>query len=103
MPGTLVEATATVQCPHGGKVTPSRTSTRVFLSNVPATMVGVPWNAACPAQPPAATPCSVVPFAPGALRVLVEGLPAILNNTPGQCAPNGPASVIMTQQRVTGQ
>ena len=102
MPGTLVDGMAMVICPHGGKVTPARVSTRVTLGVAGATMVGAPWNAACPAQAPL-TPCSVVPFAPGAARVLVEGMPAILSDTEGNCAPNGPASITLTQERATGQ
>lgn len=91
-----------VQCPHGGKVSPTRTSLRVTLGNIAATVVGVPWSAACPAQPPL-TPCTQVPFAPGAMRVTSEGMAAILTSSVGNCAPNGPAIIGATQQRVTGQ
>lgn len=103
MPGNLVTAMAVVMCPHGGKVAPTKSSTRVTLSGQAATTVGAPWQATCPGKPPAVpTPCSVVAFSPGTLRVTSEGLNVILTDTIGQCTPNGPATISMTQTRAIG-
>jgi hypothetical protein len=102
MPGPLVEATAAVTCPHGGKVTPQRTSARVSIGGAPATTSAGPWSVACPLQPPA-TPCTLATFAPGALRVLIEGQPAILADTTGLCPPNGRVAIALTQARAVGQ
>jgi hypothetical protein len=102
VPGPLVTTAALVLCPHTFKATAQRPSTRVTIAGAPATTVGAPWQVACMVPEP--TPkCTLVTFAPGAARVLIEGFPAILKDTVGICPPNGNAQIPTTQQRVTGQ
>ncbi len=104
MPGFLAHLGATVICAHGGQAQPTSPNPRVLLSGQPAVTIAVPYVVAgCPFVPPAAGPCVTAQWVSGAVRVLVGGVPAVLQTSPSICAPTGtPLTVLVTQARVTG-
>lgn len=113
MGGFLVEETATIQCPHGGKVTITATNKRVTVSKMPVALVNDPTTvAACPFQVPIGTGTKPQPCVKGiwlvpAVRVKVMGQFALLKTSSGQCQsaeqiPQGPPMIAMTQIRVAG-
>jgi len=109
MPGPLVQVGATAICPHGGPVTILSTNTRVLVSGMPvATMSDTFMIAGCVFNISGAPhPCVKVQWLVPAVRVLVNGQPAILQTSTGLClaadqAPQGPPTIIVTQPRVIG-
>ena len=110
MPGFLVHVGATAICPHGGQVTVIPTSPRVLAGGQPvATLADTYLIAGCaftvpPGKP---QPCLTVRWLVPAVRVLVGGQPAILQDSAGLClspeqVPQGPPSVIVSQVRARG-
>ena len=112
MPGFLVQVGATLNCPHGAKVNITSTNLRVKVGGQPvATMSDLCVVAGCPFQlstvPPKPQPCVKVQWMAAALRVKVNGQPALLQDSKGICQsaeqiPAGPPIVAMTQTRVRG-
>lgn|SRR5690606_13540296 len=108
MPGTLVHVGATVLCTHGMPVQTVPGSARVLVSGMPvATMADQYLIAGCPFVLPggAPSPCIRVQWLVPAVRVLVNGMPPILNTSVGLClnpaqVPQGPPAVVTTQPRV---
>lgn len=110
MPGTLVQSTATGLCSHGAQVQFIGTSARVLVMGQPAVkatdthpVAGCPFTLPGPKPSPCVTASQFVP----AIRILVEGTPPILNTSVGlgkspEQAPQGPATVTVTQTRVVG-
>ena len=113
MPGTLVQSLATGACLHGGQIAATGTAARVLLSGQPAvkasdlhTVAGCPFQIPIPGGTKPSPCVTASQFVP-ATRVLVEGVPAILNTSLGvgkspEQAPQGPATFTVTQVRVTG-
>jgi hypothetical protein len=113
MPGALVQTLATGTCSHGGQLQAVGTGARVLLSGQPAVLAtDIHPIAACPFQIPVGagtkpSPCvTAAQFVP-ATRVFVLGVPVALNTSVGvgksiEQAPQGPASFVATQPRVTG-
>ena len=107
MPGFLFHVGAVATCPHGGPVTVIPTNARVLVSGMPAaTMADVYLVTGCPLTGPQG-PCVKVQWLAPAVRVLINGLPAILQLSAGvsQTAdqtPQGPVIVAGTQPRVSG-
>jgi hypothetical protein len=113
MPGTLVQTLATGTCLHGGQAVAAGTAARVLLSGQPAVKATDTHTVAgCPFQIPVGagtkpSPCVTASQFVPATRVLVEGVPAVLNTSPGigkspEQAPQGPVTFSVTQPRVTG-
>ena len=113
MPGFLVHVGASIQCPHAGQVSVTSANSRVRVSGQPvATLNDSYMVAGCPFQIPIGVgtkpqPCVTVRWLEPALRVRVNGQPAILNNSLGLCQsieqiPQGPPMVATTQMRVKG-
>jgi hypothetical protein len=110
MPGPLFHVGAVATCPHAGQITVISTNARVLVSGMPvATMGDVYLVAGCPftVPPGKPQPCIKVQWLVPALRVLVNGQPAILQTSVGICqspeqAPQGPPIVVSTQPRVLG-
>jgi hypothetical protein len=107
MPGTLLHVGAVALCPHGGPVNTVSTNARVLVSGMPvATMADQYLIAGCAFNVSGApSPCVRVQWLVPAVRVLVNGVPPILNTSPGLClnpaqAPQGPVVVTTTQPRV---
>ena len=110
MPGPIFHVGAAAICPHAGQVTTISTNARVLVSGQPvATMADSYLVAGCPftVPGPKPQPCVRVQWLVPAMRVLVNGQPAILQTSTGLCfspeqAPQGPPTVIATQPRVIG-
>ncbi|MGH4024790.1 MAG: hypothetical protein ACRDRV_09415 [Pseudonocardiaceae bacterium] len=104
MPGFLVHLGATVMCAHGGQAQPTAPNPRVLVSGQPVVTQAVPYVVAgCPFVPPAPGPCVSAQWILGATRVLVGGVPAVLQDSQAVCVPTGtPLAVVVTQVRVRG-
>ncbi len=108
MPGTLVHVGATIMCPHGGQVSIISTNTRVMVGSQPVATMGDTFTVAgCPFTIPGPTPqpCLTVQWLVPAMRVMINGQPAILQSSTGLCqsaVPQGPPNVVVTQLRVKG-
>lgn len=92
MPGPVLTQIATVLCAHGGQARPTSTLPRVLLSGAPGIAQSIPYVVtACPFNDDGTpSPCVTVP---GPLRppgVRSGGIPLLLRDSQGVCAPNGP-------------
>ena len=110
MPGFLFHVGASAICPHGGQVTTISSNARVLVSGMPvATFADVSVVAGCaftvpPGKP---QPCVKVQWLVPAVRVLINGQPALLQTSTGLCLsaeqiPGGPPVIVATQTRVVG-
>lgn len=110
MPGPLFHVGATAICPHAGQVTTISTNARVLVSGMPVATMGDTFlvaGCAFTVPPGKPQPCIKVQWLVPAVRVLVNGQPAILQTSAGLCQspeqiPQGPPTVIVTQPRVIG-
>ena len=110
MPGPILDAGATITCPHGGQVQVVPRAGRVRLGGKPpllvddvATVSGCAFNVSG-----APSPCLRVQWTLPAVRVKVEGSPVLVSSSVGLCvnaagAPQGPASLLGYQTRVTAR
>jgi hypothetical protein len=103
----ILDAGATISCPHGGQVTVVPRSTRVRLGGAAPLLVDdVAIVAGCAFNVSGApSPCLQVQWQAPATRVKVEGSPVLLATSIGLCtnaasAPQGPALVMGYQTRV---
>ena len=114
MPSLLAHQNAVAACPHGGqaKITPK--NKKVTVGQQPVAVVSdLTSVSACPFQVPIGTgtkpqPCVTIQWAMPATRVKVNGEPVLLSTSKGVCksaeqAPQGPPSISVTQQRVSGK
>jgi hypothetical protein len=105
MPGFLVHLGATVLCAHGGQAQPTSPNPRVLVGGQPVTTQPVPYVVAgCPFVPPAGNgPCVTAQWVVAATRILVGGVPAVLQDSQAVCVPTGtPLTVVVTQIRAKG-
>jgi hypothetical protein len=104
MPGFLVHLGATVLCAHGGQAQPIAPNPRVRVSGQPVATQPVPYMVAgCPFVFPANGPCVTAQWVVAATRVLVGGVPAVLQDSRALCVPTGtPLTVVVTQLRAKG-
>jgi hypothetical protein len=104
MPGFLLDAAATVLCPHGGRAQPTAPVARVLLGGSPAVSATAPHViTGCTLPPPAGGPCVTAQWVTGAVRVLSAGAPLLLADSLALCSPPSlPATVAATQTRVRG-
>ena len=104
MPGYLLHVGATVLCAHGGQAQPTTPDARVLAGGQPAVTMPPPYVVAgCPFVPPAPGPCVTAQWILAATRVLLGGVPAVLQDSQAICAPTGtPLNVVVTQTRVRG-
>ncbi|HTJ76512.1 MAG TPA: hypothetical protein VL337_14240 [Acidimicrobiales bacterium] len=110
MPGFVVDAGATVTCPHGGTGTPIPTVTRVSLGGQPpllatdtVVVAGCGFNVSG-----APSPCLQVQWLMPSTRLLVQQTPVVLSSSVALAvnaagAPQGPATVTGFQTRVQAQ
>lgn len=110
MPGFLLDAGATITCPHGGMATVVPRATRVGLGGKPpllvddvATIAGCAFNVSG-----APSPCTRIQWMMPASRVSATSAPVLLSSSVGLClnaagAPQGTAIVTGFQTRVQGQ
>lgn len=103
MPGFLLHSGATVLCSHGGQAQPTAPSPRVRVSGQPVTTQPIPYVVAgCPFTS-SPGPCVTVQWLTAALRVRAGGMPVLLQDSVGLCAPTGvPATAVAVQARVRG-
>ncbi len=109
MPGSLVHVGAVAICPHAGQVSVISTNTRVMLSGQQAaTAADTFLIAGCPFMfGPKYQPCVTVRWIVPALRVRINGQPAVLQTSTGlaqspEQVPQGPPTVVAVQPRVSG-
>lgn len=110
MPGLLFHVGASAICPHGGQVTVIPTNARVLVSGQPVATLGDTFlvaGCAFTVPGPKPQPCVKVQWLVPATRVLINGVPAILQTSSGLCQsveqiPQGAPIVVMTQVRVVG-
>ena len=105
MPGPLLHLGATVLCSHGGQATPSAPNARVLVSGQPVATMAAPYLVAgCPFVPPGGNgPCVTAQWVVGATRVLVGGVPALLQDSQAVCTHTGtPLLPLVAQLRVIG-
>lgn len=111
MPGPVVHVGAVATCPHGAPVQIAPGAPRVLVNGAPvATLTDVFSIVGCPFQIPVGAgtkpqPCLTVRWTTPALRVMVNGAPAILQTSTGLCLsaeqiPQGPPLVSTVQPRV---
>ncbi|GHI09579.1 hypothetical protein AQI88_27745 [Streptomyces cellostaticus] len=109
MSGSLLDASAVIGCPHGGRVTPATTPSgglriagaavattahTYVVIGCPHTLDGVP------------SPCVSVRWTAGATGVTADGAPVLLDTCAAQCfsaalLPQGPPVVQAAQRKVT--
>jgi hypothetical protein len=110
MPGSLLHVGAQVICPHAtGQVTAVPSSPRVLVNGQPVVttadqflVAGCVFMVGTKPQP-----CVRVQWLVPAVRVFVNGAPAILQTSTGLCLsadqiPAGPPNVVVVQPRVIG-
>jgi len=104
MPGFLLHVGATVLCAHAGQAQPTAPNPRVLVGGQPVVTLAAPYLVTgCPFVPPAAGPCVSAQWIVGAIRVLVGGAPALLQDSVAVCVPTGtPLTVVVTQVRAKG-
>lgn len=104
MAGFLLHVGATVICAHAGQAQPTVPNPRVLVGGQPTATQAAPWVVvACPFVPPAPGPCVSAVWTVGALRVLMSGVPALLQDSVASCVPTGtPLTVLVTQVRTRG-
>ena len=102
MPGNILHLGATVTCSHAGMATPAMTMPRVMVSAQPVVVAATPYMiAGCTFPPPSGGPCVSGQFTTPATRVLVMGIPVLINASPSVCAPTGtPMIPSVVQPRV---
>lgn len=110
MPGFVVDAGATISCPHGGTGVPVPTAMRVGLGGQPPLLVSdVVVVAGCGFNVSGApSPCMQVQWLMPSTRLQVQGTPVVLSSSVGLAvnaagAPQGPASVSGFQTKVQAQ
>lgn len=110
MPGPLFHVGAGATCPHGGPVSVVSANARVLVGGQPVATLGDQFlvaGCAFTLPVPKPSPCLKVQWLVPAVRVLVNGQPAILQTSPGLCLspeqiPQGPPVVAACQPRVLG-
>lgn len=104
----LLHQGAQVMCTHGGQASPAMTSLRVTLGGQGATTLAHTYTiAGCPFATESPKPCATVQWTTPAVRVTIEGQPALLSSTQGitigPLGTQGTPMVVMQQVRVSGQ
>jgi uncharacterized Zn-binding protein involved in type VI secretion len=109
MPAEVLTESATVQCPHGGRVQARASRPRVRSGRQPLLHVGDSFTVSgCPyAVGTKPQPCVQVQWSAGARRVRIGGQPAVLRDSQGQCLsaeqiPQGAPVAGAVQPRVRG-
>lgn len=111
MADPALNATATIQCPHGGQVSIVTANARVKMGGAFAVTFGDTYTVAgCPFQVPIGTgtkpqPCIRLQWIVPAKRVKINGQPVLTMTSSGLCQsaeqiPQGPPTVVQTQMRV---
>ena len=109
MAGPVLDASASLTCPHGGKVQIIPTHGRALAYGMPLATVGdVYLVVSCPSiVGNVPHPCVRVQWTAPAVRLLVNKLPAVAMTSGATCwaidgSPQGPPIVVTAQPRVSG-
>lgn len=108
MPGPMLNVGAVAMCPHAGQITIISSNARVLASGTPIATVSDQFlvaGCAFTVPPGKPQPCVRVQWMTPAVRVLINGLPPILQTSTGlalsaESIPGGPPIVTTTQMRV---
>jgi len=103
MPGFMLHQGATVLCLHGGNAMPTAPNPRVKLSGQPVTVQPIPYTVTgCPfATGGGPQPCITAQWVSASTRVIVGGMPVLLQDSQAVCMPNGTGvNIVATQVRV---
>jgi len=107
MPGYLLDAGATVQCPHSGQAQAGKVFARVKLGGQPVVTQSSTYSiAGCTLPPPPAGngPCASAQWTSAATRVKAGGEPVLLQDSQAVCTPTGTGLTVVRQQtRVRGK
>jgi hypothetical protein len=102
--GFLLDAEATIVCPHGGQARPTSPSPRVKLSGKPAVTNASSYAVTgCTLVPPVSPPDVAAQFVTAATRVRSGGASLLLSTSQGVATPTGsPVTIVAQQVRVKG-
>ena len=107
MPGFLLHVGATVTCMHAGQAMPTKPEPRVKVGGQPVVTQPTTYQiAGCTLPPPPAAngPCVTAQFVTASTRILVGGVPVLLQDSQAVCVPTGTGVIIAaTQTRVMGK
>lgn len=110
MPGNFLTTLSQIQCPHGGQAVLLTSNTQVRVDNGFVLLESdVHPIAGCPfTVGPKYSPCVRIQWSAGAARVKIQGTPALVVSSIGQClgaegAIQGVALVAQTQAKGSGQ
>lgn len=104
MPGYLLHEGALVVCPHAGQATPLTTNPRVKVAGQAIVTQTTTYTiASCGLAGTSSPPCATATWMTAATRVKAGGVPVLLGDSHGVCAPTlDDLEIILTQQRVRG-
>jgi hypothetical protein len=103
--GNTLDTTATLQCPHGGRVMINTSNTRVLANGIPVALQSDSFTiAGCPLN----SPCVKVIWLVPDLVTRAIGTPTLSRSSIGICLggdgfPRGLATVLNTQPRVSSR
>ena len=110
MPGFILHVGATIICPHGGQISATTSNTKVLVDGQPVVTQSDTFTVAgcsfiVPTNKP--QPCVMVKWLAASNQVLINGQPALLQDSTGLCQSaeqiaQGPPNVIVTQLKVKG-
>jgi uncharacterized Zn-binding protein involved in type VI secretion len=110
MPGFILHVGATIICPHGGQISATTSNTKVLVDGQPVVTQSDTFTVAgcsfiVPTNKP--QPCVMVKWLAASKQVLINGQPALLQDSTGLCQSaeqiaQGPPNVIVTQLKVKG-
>ena len=110
MPGDFLTINSAIQCPHGGQATLITTQIRtsaeygnILLESDVHVISGCPFTIG-----QKYSPCIIIKWSAGASRVSIQGTPALVKSSIGQCsnaegAIQGTAIITNTQMKASGQ
>jgi len=102
MPGPVVHVGAQVLCLHGGLAQPTAPMPRVMVMGQPVVTQASPYAVAgCALTGSGSPPCVSGQFVTASARVLVGGMPLLLQDSQAVCTGSGGTlSVVFAQTRV---
>ncbi|RAP78307.1 hypothetical protein DL346_07725 [Paenibacillus montanisoli] len=110
MPAFLFHVGASALCSHGGQVSTLSSNQKVLVNGMAVVVqsdTSQVAGCAFTVPPGRPQPCMTVRWLAPAVRVFINGQPAILQSSSGICQsaeqiPQGPPTLITTQTRVSG-
>jgi hypothetical protein len=103
MPAPILHLGAVVTCMHAGPAQPMTTFPRVTVSGQPVVTQTTPYSITGCSLTGSAPPCATAQWVTGAVRVLVGGVPVLLQTNQAVCTPTGTGLMpLVVQPRVNG-